>query len=377
MIIRYKGWRSGRQRGYRTLRGTGCAWPVRSQGGLRIWAAKLLDVSAEAACAGFHKPLPRSCGSSSRRSRRSRVTAERVTWGAAGSGCSERPRRYSSITLSDAGGLKRRHAVPPLSGADHSADDPKTGQRRDARCPDRCRVIQRPRHPSRLCRCRNRRSRGYCPATGRHVRAPARRPAQAARRSGPRPWPAAATCRLTCATEQSPCHTAPGSAAPVLAAVPGRRPAARQPQPPAPGGVRPRRGGVSCWSQPGATIAGLPWPAARCGCDQRHHVTGRGASALGCQSRDVTMGGPSWKAGPVPAAAAAGSRRDPWLRGFRAACVRRRPACPPAATWAACAGVVAATRPAGRLPIRRRAQGRVAPGRSRRSRRLSQQRGAP
>jgi len=136
-------------------------------------------------------------------------------------------------------------------------------------------------------------------------------------------------------------------------------------------------GGVSCWSQPGATIAGLPWPAARCGCDQRHHVTGRGASALGCQSRDVTMGGPSWKAGPVPAAAAAGSRRDPWLRGFRAACVRRRPACPPAATWAACAGVVAATRPAGRLPIRRRAQGRVAPGRSRRSRRLSQQRGAP
>ena len=35
-------------------------------------------------------------------------------WGAAGSGCSERPRHYSSITLSDAGGLKRTRAVPPL-----------------------------------------------------------------------------------------------------------------------------------------------------------------------------------------------------------------------------------------------------------------------
>ena len=35
-------------------------------------------------------------------------------WGAAGSGCSERPRHYSSITLSYQKGLKRTHAVPPI-----------------------------------------------------------------------------------------------------------------------------------------------------------------------------------------------------------------------------------------------------------------------
>jgi hypothetical protein len=35
-------------------------------------------------------------------------------WGAAGSGCSERPRHYSSITLSDPEGLTRTHTVPPI-----------------------------------------------------------------------------------------------------------------------------------------------------------------------------------------------------------------------------------------------------------------------
>ena len=38
-------------------------------------------------------------------------------WGAAGSGCSERPRHYSSITLSDTGGLTRTRALPPICSA--------------------------------------------------------------------------------------------------------------------------------------------------------------------------------------------------------------------------------------------------------------------
>jgi hypothetical protein len=38
--------------------------------------------------------------------------------GAGGSGCSERPRHYSSITMSDAGGQRRTRAVPPICAAE-------------------------------------------------------------------------------------------------------------------------------------------------------------------------------------------------------------------------------------------------------------------
>ena len=55
-------------------------------------------------------------------------------WGAAGSGCSERPCHHSSITLSDPGGLKRTHAVPPLCAAIEAAARPALPRRDWAFC---------------------------------------------------------------------------------------------------------------------------------------------------------------------------------------------------------------------------------------------------
>lgn len=69
----------------------------------------------------------------------------------------------------------------------------------------------------------------------------------------------------------------------------------------------------------------------------------------------------------------AASLRRVTVTALRFACVRRRPACSPAAPRAA---AVATARPAQRLAIRRRVRVRVASGRSRRSMRRSRQRGA-
>ena len=43
--------------------------------------------------------------------------------GAGGSRCSERPRHYSSVTMSDAGGQRRTRAVPPICTAEPESAD--------------------------------------------------------------------------------------------------------------------------------------------------------------------------------------------------------------------------------------------------------------
>jgi hypothetical protein len=91
----------------------------------------------------------------------------------------------------------------------------KLGSRPSARCPGRLPVIRCPRHPSRSCRWKNRRTRWHCP----QPRVAMREQQLAVWRSALRPWPAAATCRLTCASRRSPRHPGRGP----VAAVPPRR----------------------------------------------------------------------------------------------------------------------------------------------------------
>jgi hypothetical protein len=58
------------------------------------------------------------------------VEAAAAVRGAGGSRCSERPRHYSSITMSDAGGQRRTRAVPPICPPSRNLPRPSPALRR-------------------------------------------------------------------------------------------------------------------------------------------------------------------------------------------------------------------------------------------------------